>query len=197
MPVIEGDPPVVVSPALQHETAGYAVTQICLGSHSGTHLDAPRHLYPGLPTLDEYPIDRFVRPGVVVDARPARALPEKESEFLKTPGVIDAEFLAARLQDCPVETGGFVLLWTAGAVLTVAAGQLLVESGATLVGTDATSLDDPPFPVHRLLLSHDMLIAENLAGFESVGPGLVTCAFLPLPVVNTDGAPIRAIAWRS
>jgi arylformamidase len=89
-----------------------------------------------------------------------------------------------------------VLLWTEGALLTLAAAQVLLDAGAALVGTDAPSLDETPYPVHRLLLGHDVLIAENLSGLERVGRGLVTCAFLPLAVTGADGAPVRAIAWR-
>jgi kynurenine formamidase len=64
------------------------------------------------------------------------------------------------------------------------------------VGTDAPSLDAEPYPVHRLLLGHGVLLAENLRGLDRLGPGPVTCAFLPLAVVGTDGAPVRAVAWR-
>jgi kynurenine formamidase len=88
------------------------------------------------------------------------------------------------------------LLWTEGASLTPEGAELLIAAGAGLVGTDAPSLDAEPHPVHRLLLKQDVLIAENLRGLARLGPGPVTCAFLPLPVVGTDGAPMRAVAWR-
>ena len=74
--------------------------------------------------------------------------------------------------------------------------SLLLHSGASLVGTDAYSLDDYPYPAHPLLLGHGILIAENLANLDKLGPGPVTCAFLPLLVAGADGAPMRAVAWR-
>jgi len=89
-----------------------------------------------------------------------------------------------------------VLLWTSGAFLTVEAARVLLNAGVGVVGTDGPSLDAPPHPVHRLLLGHGVLLAENLTGLERVGPGPVTCAFLPLALVGIDGAPVRAIAWR-
>jgi arylformamidase len=73
---------------------------------------------------------------------------------------------------------------------------LLLDAGPGLGGTDAPSLDAEPYPVHRLLLGRDILIAENLRGLEHLGPGPVTCAFLPLSITGTDGAPVRAVAWR-
>lgn len=186
MPVLPGDPPVVVERVLSHEAEGYAVSSICLGSHSGTHLDAPRHFFPAGATLDRYPVGRFVRAGVLLDVRPAPT----------GPAMIDPQRLVGLLHDAPLQPGDFVLLWTEGALLSIAAAQLLLEAGAGLVGTDGPSLDEEPYPVHRLLLGHDVLIAENLCGFEQLGPEPVTCAFLPLAIAEADGAPVRAIVWR-
>lgn len=180
-----GDPRVRFVRTRSHEADGYEVTRISLGSHSGTHLDAPRHFFPVGATLDQYPVDRLVGPGVVVDCRPA-------------PGDrgIDAALLAERLHPDCVPPGGFVLLWAEGVLLSVEAARLLLEAGAGLVGTDGPSLDREPYPVHQLLLGHGVLIAEDLRGLDRLGPGPVTCAFLPLAVVGTDGAPVRAVAWR-
>lgn len=191
MPVYPGDPHVSFTPARSHEADGYQVTHLCLGSHTGTHLDAPRHFFAGGATLDEYPLDRLVGPGVVVDCRPV-ATPHGTA----TPPVIDAAFLAGQLRTVPVPHGGLVLLWTEGAFLAVDAARLLLDSGAGLVGTDAPSLDEHPYPVHRLLLSHGVLLAENLCGLYRLGSGPVTCAFLPLAALGADAAPVRAVAWR-
>lgn len=199
MPVLPGDPPVVVERVHSHETEGYAVSRICLGSHSGTHLDAPRHFFPAGATLDHYPVGRFVRPGVLLDVRPTSGDPGARRPAPGStagPAMIDPQLLARLLSDAPVQPGDFVLLWTEGAVLSLAGAELLLAAGTGLVGTDGPSLDEEPYPVHRLLLGHDVLIAENLCGFERLGREPVTCAFLPLTVVEADGAPMRAIAWR-
>src|SRR5450759_2045744 len=45
------------------------------GTHSGTHIDAARHFVPSGRTVDEYPIDRFVLPAVVL---PVRASEDEE-----------------------------------------------------------------------------------------------------------------------
>jgi kynurenine formamidase len=81
-------------------------------------------------------------------------------------------------------------------LLTDDAVQTLPATGAGLVGTDAASLDEAPYPAHHLLLGAGVLLAENLTNLDRLGPGPVTCAFLPLPLVEADGAPMRAVAWR-
>ena len=183
LPIEPGDPPLTLLRTASHQIQGFEVTQICLGSHTGTHIDAPRHFYPERSTLDQYPLERFVGPGVVLDCR--------DAELAQIGAVV-----AGQLDLYPVQRGGLVLLWTEGALLSLEAAQLLVEAGVGLVATDAPSLDTDPYPIHRLLLARDVLIVENLTGLERLGAGPIACAFLPLALVGTDGAPIRAIAWR-
>ena len=59
------------------------------------------------------------------------------------------------------------------------------SGGVGLVGTDSAGLDDEPYPVHRLLLGSDVLLAENLWGLDRLEPGPVTCACLPLALVGS------------
>ena len=195
-PVFPGDPSVTLARVRFHDIHGYEVTHLSMGTHSGTHLDAPRHFFSGGATLDRYPADRLVRPGVVLDVRATVREGSNSPAGFTGPGIVDAARLADRLRPFTVPSGGFVLLWTEGALLTTEAAQLLLDTGAGLVGTDAPSLDAEPYPAHRLLLGHGVLLAENLCHLDKLGPGPVTCAFLPLAVVGTDGAPVRAVAWR-
>ena len=184
-PSHEGDPPVTLARAASHEADGYQVTAVGLGSHSGTHLDAPRHFFPDGATLDDYPVARLVRPGWVLDARPPR--PEAR---------VRAALLAEQLRGTHLNAGDFLLLWTGGALLAEDCAVVLLESGAGLVGTDAASLDDHPYPIHQVLLGEGVLLAENLANLDRLGTGRVICAFLPLAIPEADGAPVRAVAWR-
>ena len=199
-PVAEGDPPVTITRIRTYTADGYQVTLVSLGSHSGTHMDSPRHFFPEGATLDSYPADRLVRPGWVLDVRPRCAAPNGapgQVEPASAPGPrIDSGLLAECLQGVDLGPGDFLLLWTGGALLAPDAARLLLETGAGLVGTDAPSLDDDPYPAHVLLLGAGVLLAENLANLDKLGPGRVMCAFLPLALAEADGAPVRAVAWR-
>lgn len=212
-PVVPGDPAVTLRKVAGHESHGYEVTRICLGSHAGTHLDAPRHFFPDGATLSDYALERLVGTGVIIDVRPAAGLQT-------IPHAISADRIAEGLRSFPVEAGGRVLLWTGGrGFLSPEGARLLVDSRAGLVGIDSSGPDyedhqaealgrvDAPhistdqdypadYPAHRLLLGAGLLIAENLCNLERLGAGPVQCAFLPLAVEGTDGAPVRAVAWR-
>jgi arylformamidase len=183
-----GDPPVQVRLARTYETDGYQVSEICLGSHSGTHIDAPKHFFPDGLTLDEFPVQRFVGPGVLVDCRlPKGSLPGTS---------INADLLRRRLHPHRIPKEGLVLLLTEGAILALDAAQLLVDAGAGLIGTDAPSLDLEPYPVHRLLLGSGLLLVENLAGLGRLEPGPLMCACFPLALAGLDGSPARVVAWQ-
>lgn len=197
MTVYPGDPEVRFDLVRTHETDGYQVTRVCLGSHTGTHVDAPRHFLPNGATLDEFPLERFVGPGVVIDCRPSghTAEPAEVSPATDVPR-IDAAFLSERMALFPFPAGGIVILWTAGAFLTADAAETLANARPGLVGTDSPSLDTDPYPVHELILGRGIPLVENLHGLERIGTGPADFAFLPLALRGTDAAPVRAIAWR-
>ena len=53
MPIYPGDPEVTIGPALTIENDAVLVQHVSMGSHSGTHLDAPAHTVPGGRTLNQ------------------------------------------------------------------------------------------------------------------------------------------------
>ncbi|WP_458686715.1 cyclase family protein [Nocardia tengchongensis] len=198
MPVYPGDPEVTVRPALTVAADGVNVLHLDLGSQTGTHVDAPRHIDDALPALDELPLDRFTGPGVVIDARAAGA-----------GGAIGRECFEGR-----VSAGQVVLVatgwsehWGTPAYLnhphlTVAAAEYLVAAGVRTLGIDALSVDPTPaeeIPVHRILCGAHAVIAENLTGLAAVldaqtAGQRVEVSLFPLHLPGADGAPVRAVA---
>ncbi|MCM3628295.1 cyclase family protein [Paenibacillus glycanilyticus] len=59
MPVYPGDPVVKVKIAHTYETHTWELRQLSMGSHTGTHVDAPSHMHSGAATLDDLPLERF------------------------------------------------------------------------------------------------------------------------------------------
>ena len=69
MPGFPGDPPVTVDAHATMAADGYRVSALSCGSHTGTHVDAPRHTEADGRAIDEFPVSRFVRDAVRVDLR--------------------------------------------------------------------------------------------------------------------------------
>ena len=85
--------------------------------------------------------------------------------------------------------------------LTRKATQFLVDTGVSIIGIDALNVDSTVQETdhaHAALLGNDILIVENLTRLHQLSPGVVyQCSFLPLPLSELDGSPVRAISWRN
>src|SRR4051812_30645461 len=82
-PLEHGQPNFPYDPKISivtHQTVsvlGYNMAHISMGTHQGTHLDAPFHFLDDGKTIDEIPLDRFYGPAVLVDLAPGSALAPK------------------------------------------------------------------------------------------------------------------------
>jgi len=183
-----GDPPVSI---VRGKGDGALVHKLCLGSHSGTHIDAPAHmLSDGLP-LDSIDLRRLIGPCCVVDC----------TDCAKS---IDAQALASRpihcIQRVLLKTRNSELLRQAEfskdyVSLTVDGASFLAERGAWLVGIDYLSIGEfgaGGIEVHRELFAHGVLILEGL-DLSQVDAGRYQLLCLPLRLDVPDAAPVRAV----
>ncbi len=170
-PVFPGDVPVGVRTVATHADQGYAARRIDLGTHSGTHVDAPAHLLPHGATLDDLPLDLWIGPGLLLER--------------------------ADLGAAPLPRAGRLLIRGCPDGITPREARRIAACGVRIVGVDGPSVDpvaSRELPAHRILLGAGIPVLENLrlAGVPP-GPGTLYC--LPLPVAGGDGAPVRAL-WR-
>ena len=194
MPVYPGGPGVRITPALELGEHGGAVSRLDLGSHAGTHLDAPSHSIAGGRTVDEIPLGLLVGPALILRASgTARARIEEGDLGLpdRLPGIVciatgwDRRFGTDEMLRHPS--------------LSLSLVEALWERGARVLGVDALSPDatdggDGTLPVHEFWLGRDGVIVENLRGLEFL-PDEVEMSLLPLRVDGGDGSPVRAIAF--
>jgi arylformamidase len=54
------DPPLEITTWCTVEQQGYAVARLCMGTQTGTHIDAPAHFLPGGATLEALPVDALM-----------------------------------------------------------------------------------------------------------------------------------------
>jgi len=198
MPVFPGDPQVRLAPATTITQDGYNVMSVQMGSQTGTHVDAPYHFEPDGARLEEVPLDQFWGTALVHDVRHVAA-----GEPILDHHLADDTSTAE-----PVTVA---LLWTSWTdrhwgtpealrhpYLDPAAAQLLLHRGVTMVGIDALSVDPSGHgyctEAHHVLLGAGAVIVENLVNLGALGVGTATFWALPLPLVDADGAPVRAVA---
>ena len=152
MPVYPGDPEVRIASALTVEADGANVLSLGLGSHSGTHADAPLHVGDGWAALDELPLSLFggvaevvdvrdvARGGAITAAHLAGIAPAGSAGEPGKPGYPGSpEKILLLHTGCATAWGTEEYLkhpW-----LEAAAAQLIVDRGYRAVGLDALSVD--------------------------------------------------------
>ena len=195
MMVYRGNPAVRIRPAMTLAKDGVSLSELCLGSHTGTHVDAPSHFVKGAKGIDQVDVQRFIGPAWVADLRrvkggitaddlkEARIPPGSRRVLLRTSNSRWWHPARAFRRD-------FVYLAPDGA-------DWMVERGIELVGIDYLSIEGygvPGAPTHKRLLGAGVPILEGLDLFN-VRPGRWQMAALPLRLVNGDAGLTRAVLW--
>jgi len=195
LPVYPGDPAVAITPVAQLQWGDVAnVSRLVLSSHTGTHLDAPRHFFQAGLAIDGIARHRCMGPARVC-AFP-NATTHLTADDLRPLDLAGIQRLLFKTPNSALwERTGFQTNYIA---LTESAAHLLVDLGVQLVGIDYLSVDAfacQDFPVHRILLGAGVLILEGL-DLRTVPPGEYELLALPLLLQDGDGAPVRAILRR-
>ena len=189
MLVWDGDPPFQASAERIEPTC--RITHLRLSSHTGTHLDAPRHVLPDGASLDDLDPRALNGPARVIDLTGLG--PGLTAADLRDRGAGRAERLLlktdnGRLLGAPFDPGF--------THLTLDAARWLAGRGTRLVGIDYLSVEapgDPYLPVHHALLGADppVWLLETL-DLRAVEPGDYRLVCLPLRLEKGDAAPARA-----
>jgi arylformamidase len=185
----------------RHGIEGRETRKVVLGTHIGTHADAPRHFIPDGGTIDEIPLDVLVGPATVADFTECRPLQE-----------IDVADLKTRLGDkipqrLILRTGwsqyfGDMKFYNEYPFLSENAAQWLVDNRVRLIAMDTPSPDNPAHsrgtekdsPNHKILLGAGVVLVEYLTNLKALTALEVELIVMPLKLKGCDGAPARCAA---
>ena len=199
----------------------WAVEELHLSTHSGSHMDAPWHFHSTTdhgarraPTIDEAPLDLFLRPGVKLDFR---RLPDG---YVATAADVQAELRRIGYELQPYD---IVLVNTSAAAAYggpdyVSSGcgmgreatLFLTAAGVQVVGTDAWSWDAPfvhtakayaesgdPSIIwegHKAGRETAYYQMEKLQNLEALPPYGFTVACFPIKIARASAGWVRAVA---
>lgn len=132
-----------------------------IGLHTGTHIDTPMHLTHDRTFINEIPLERFIGKGCILDVRNESIIRFKEEYVDK------------------VQEGDIVLLFTNHSqtygtkeyfinypIVHSELAEFFVSKKIKMLGVDSPSPDQYPFEIHKKLLSHDILLIENLTNLS-------------------------------
>jgi arylformamidase len=192
--VYPGNPPVSIT-AQQAIAAGAGanVSRVDFGSHTGTHVDAPKHFFDDGAGVDTLPLDLLMGPARLIAF----------GDDIKSVGAVDLRRLdLAGVTRLLLKTRNSTWLASGSSefhsdytYLAPDGAEYLVGLGVRLVGVDYLSIEQfhsGHHRTHRTLLGAGVVIVEGLSLAEP-GPGDYELCCLPLRLVGLDGAPARAV----
>jgi kynurenine formamidase len=202
---------------LLRDGEGWAVENLRLGTHNSTHIDAPWHYNSTIrgqraQTVDELPLDWFLRPGVVLDFHErddGEAIDVADLESaLDAAGHSLAErdiVLVRTGRDAHVDAPDYMIR---GPGVTAEATHWLYDRGVRVMGIDAWGWDRPLhlqaqealeakrpgifWAAHQAGLAYAQI--ERLANLGELPPTGFTVACFPLRLVGGSAAPARVVA---
>ena len=187
-------------PAATVEKEGWNARMLHLYSHSGTHMDAPKHFNCGEQTIDKIPLTDCISTAWVVNLThlEPKALIEVAhlGEILEkwTPGqsLLLHTGWSAHVDDADYYRSSFPRI-------SEGLAQWCVDHEVRVLGVEPPSVADvfnleEVTRIHHILLAAGVVIVEGLTQLDQISQSQVTFIALPLKIEAGDGAPCRAMA---
>jgi kynurenine formamidase len=193
-------PPFGITQLGRHGIEGRESRKIVMGTHTGTHVDAPRHFIPGGATIDQLPLEPFVGQATIVDFTYAESLQEMGvADFERQIGQRKIERLIMRFDWS--DHWGTLKYYSDQPFISEEAARWLVHRGVRLLGMDTPQADSPKngrgserdSPVHKILLGAGMIKLEYMTNLRALGTTEFELIALPLKIREGDGAPVRCV----
>jgi len=182
--------------------AGRATRKLVLGTHTGTHIDAPAHFIENGTSVDKLDLKVLIGPARMIDLKGFRGAIEpfhlRELDNL------------AHIERLIIRTGwskkyNSADYYTGYPYFSSAACKYIVRRKIKLLGLDFPSPDNPrdnfysenDSPNHKYFFKHRLILVEYLTNLEKITVSDFSIAALPLNIYGADGAPARVVAfWR-
>lgn len=170
---------------------GVNESQITLSSHTGTHVDAPKHFLAKGKTLDKVKLETFVGTCQVVEFKVNKITAKELRKIkLKRGEILLCKTKNSKLKETAKFNKNFVYV-------DKTAAKYLAAKKVRAVGIDYLGIEtkQPGHETHKTLLRNNIGIIEGLR-LKNVKPGKYTLVCLPLKIGNVEAAPARAILIR-
>jgi arylformamidase len=175
--------------------------KLVIGTHTGTHMDAPLHFIPGGGTIDQIPMDLLAGPARLVDFSHARPKQEMQTDdFRRALGRERPQRLVMRFDWS--RYWGTMKYYQQQPFIAEEAAQWLIDHGVRLLAMDTAQADNPDngrnapkdSPVHKIMLGQGCYFLEYLTNLRRLRKTNFELIVLPLNILGADGAPARCIA---
>ncbi len=181
------DPKIKLDGIKSIEKDGYSDYLLTTSMHTGTHIDGFAHMLNDRTYISNIPLQNFIGDAVVIDS-------------------FDDQIISVnRFKSNDIENKIVILRTNASVnnsfdyynhhpVITLESANYLVEKKIKALGMNTPSPDHSPYLVHKLLLSNNILLFENLTNLSNL-PLNKSIEIIALPLkIEADSSPARIIA---
>lgn len=182
---------------------GRETRKLTIGSHCGTHIDAPRHFYAGEIGVDQLCLNTLIGPAVLVnmgELAPGATIRKSDVE-VKIQQYDKVERLIIRTDWSKYwNTDQYYFDWP---TLEHDAADFIIDKGIKLLGFDFPS-PDPAYggpdrscdcPLHKRFFKNKIILVEYLTNLDQLQEGLIWLMAIPLRLKDFDGSPARVSAY--
>lgn len=172
----------------KEESGSVNIGKLTLSTHTGTHIDAPFHFDNEGKKVIDLDINLYIGSAVIVHLPNRQLIQKEELEKLKLDNVTRLLIRTDAWQNRTVYPEEIPTLESE-------AIDYLASIGVLLIGFDLPSVDhmeSKTLPNHHRLASSGIHILEGLI-LDDIPSGLYQLIALPLPLVEGDGSPVRAL----
>ena len=192
----ERHPSVALTPMGKLAESGCNTSSLLLGTHTGTHMDAPYHLIANGETIDNIDLAYCTGDVTIADFRNFKA-----GDSI---GISDLSDICISNRmvflfgwDKYYGTSRYSESWP---YLSIDAAKYLVQHGLRLLAIDTPSPDkkatgcNNDYAVHKFLFRNGVNIIESIANTDNISfKKQYSIAALPLKLKDLDGSPCRVI----
>lgn len=192
--VYPGDSKFICTPLTSVSKDNYRISILSIGSHCGTHADAPAHFIENGKGMSELPLEHFVGKAFMINAK-------YNGEYL------DTEYIKSQLENSDgakiliIDTGWASKVGTPDYFVDVPRfdGDLsdaLKEAGIITLCCDMPTVCDnfSNKSMHTKLLGKGIVIIEALINLDKITHSHFFFSAAPIKLDGCDGSPVRAYA---
>lgn len=194
LPTYPGDPSANISPKIKFSEKGYNVLSICMGTHSGTHLDVPLHILDGGASVDRIALEKFAGEAIF-------------AEILKNK---NEKITLKEIKNLDLKSGDILIVRTGWEenkygknyfrdfpYFSIEAADYIISKKIKSIGADIPAVDGPEQngAFHRKMMNAGIIIIEALVNLKQVVGKRIFFTALPLNIKDADGSPVRAAAF--
>jgi arylformamidase len=185
---------------------GRETRKLVLGTHTGTQVDAPLHFIKNGKSIEQIQISKLVGPVKIIDFSGLAENTEISRKMLEETGTAKKMIFKFGWG----KHWGSRKFYSGYPYFGKEAAEYLVLKGVEMIGLDSPSPDDSRIvlsgdllgtpadsPIHKILLSNEVIIVEYLANLENLRDySNWNVAAMPIKVSGADGCPARVILFK-